>query len=78
MISPVNERKKYQVTEEENEYDGDDDTIKKKTACHPSVSFLLLVLCGGEPGIQELLAVVDLPGVHLHGHNYEQVEDGHS
>lgn len=41
------------------------------------LSFLLLVLCGGgEPGIQELLAVVDLPGVDLHRHHYEQVEDG--
>lgn len=40
-------------------------------------SFLLLVLCGGEPLVQQLLAVVDLPGVHLHRNDDDEVHHGH-
>lgn len=40
-------------------------------------SFLLLLLRAGEPLVQQLLAVVDLPGVDLHGDDDHQVHDGH-
>lgn len=37
--------------------------------------FLLLLLCGGEPLVKQLLAVVDLPAVHLHSNDGHQVHD---
>lgn len=40
-------------------------------------SFLLLLLRAGEPLVQQLLAVVDLPGVDLHGDDDHQVHDRH-
>lgn len=40
-------------------------------------SFLLLLLSAGEPLVQQLLAVVDLPAVHLHSDYDHQVHDGH-
>lgn len=40
-------------------------------------SFLLLLLRAGEPLVQQLLAVVDLPGVHLHSDDDDQVHDRH-
>lgn len=40
-------------------------------------SCLLLLLRAGEPLVQQLLAVVDLPGVHLHGDDDHQVHDRH-
>lgn len=40
-------------------------------------SFLLLLLSGGEPLVQQLLAVVNLPAVHLHSDDDHQVHDGH-
>ena len=42
----------------------------------PEISlFLLLVLCAGEPLVQQLLAIVDLPGMHLHSNDDHQVHD---
>lgn len=38
-------------------------------------SFLLLLLGGGEPLVQQLLAVVDLPAVHLHSNDDHQVHN---
>lgn len=40
-------------------------------------SFLLFILRAGEPLVQQLLAVVDLPAVHLHSNHDHQVHDGH-
>lgn len=40
--------------------------------------FLLFLLCASEPLVQQLLAVVDLPAVHLHSDDDHQVHDGHS
>lgn len=40
-------------------------------------SFLLLFLCGAEPLIQQPLAVIDLPAVHLHRDDDDQVHDRH-
>lgn len=40
-------------------------------------SFLLLLLRAGEPLVQQLLAVVDLPAVHLHSDDDHQVHDRH-
>lgn len=40
-------------------------------------SLLLLLLRAGEPLVQQLLAVVDLPAVHLHGDDDHQVHDRH-
>lgn len=39
--------------------------------------FLLLLLCGGEPLVQQLLTIVDLPAVNLHGDDDHQVHDWH-
>lgn len=40
--------------------------------------FLLLVLRAGEPLVQQLLAVVNLPAMDLHSNDDDQVHDGHS
>lgn len=40
-------------------------------------SFLLLLLRAGEPLVQELLAVVDLPAVHLYSDDDHEVHDRH-
>jgi len=45
--------------------------------CFGVNSFLLLVLRAGEPLVQQLLAVVDLPAVHLHRDDDHQVHDRH-
>lgn len=42
------------------------------------VNLFLLLLCrAGKPLVQQLLAVVDLPAVHLHSNDDHQVHDGY-
>ena len=50
----------------------------QRCACFRQNSFLLLLLRGGEPLVQQLLAVVDLPAVHLHSNDDHQVHDRYS
>ena len=41
-------------------------------------SLFLLLLCAREPLVQQFLAIVDLPGVHLHSDDYHKVHHCHS